>query len=155
LRPQLLMILRCPVCRGAVEPENGKSVYFPGAWHVCRREQAARAIHQAKTAARQSAPTERLDGFVSYEVSPLLARDTDATIKAAHRYWKMIDRPNLMIKVPSTPAGIPAVEQLIQLMRQREGTHPAHIKAVLQPELIVRASVAAWPPPVRDAETHR
>jgi transaldolase len=57
--------------------------------------------------------TEGRDGFVSYEVSPLLARDTDATIKAAHRYWKMIDRPNLMIKVPSTPAGIPAVEQLI------------------------------------------
>jgi transaldolase len=57
--------------------------------------------------------TEGRDGFISYEVSPLLANDTDWTIKAARRYWKMIDRPNLMIKVPSTPPGIPAVEQLI------------------------------------------
>jgi len=52
-------------------------------------------------------------GFVSYEVSPMLANDTDATIKAARRYAEMIGRPNLMIKVPSTPAGIPAIEQLI------------------------------------------
>jgi transaldolase len=57
--------------------------------------------------------TEGRDGFVSYEVSPLLAHDTDGTIKAARRYWQLIGRPNVMIKVPSTPAGIPAVEQLI------------------------------------------
>jgi transaldolase len=57
--------------------------------------------------------TEGRDGFVSYEVSPRLADDTDGTIKAAHRYFEMISRPNLMIKVPSTPAGIPAIEQLI------------------------------------------
>ncbi len=65
---------------------------------------AIRPIHD-RTAGR--------DGFVSYEVSPLLAHDTDGTIKAARRYWQMIGRPNVMIKVPSTPAGIPAVEQLI------------------------------------------
>ncbi len=52
-------------------------------------------------------------GYVSYEVSPLLAHDTDGTIEAARRYFKLIDRPNLMIKVPSTPAGIPAIEKLI------------------------------------------
>jgi len=52
-------------------------------------------------------------GYVSYEVSPLLANDTDGTVAAAHRYASVIDRPNLMIKVPSTPAGIPAIEQLI------------------------------------------
>ena len=52
-------------------------------------------------------------GYVSYEVSPLLANDTAGTIAAARRYANMIDRPNLMIKVPSTPAGIPAFEQLI------------------------------------------
>jgi transaldolase len=52
-------------------------------------------------------------GYVSYEVSPLLANDTDGTIASARRYAGMIDRPNLMIKVPSTPAGIPAIEQLI------------------------------------------
>ncbi|MGD8396856.1 MAG: transaldolase family protein, partial [Candidatus Eiseniibacteriota bacterium] len=53
------------------------------------------------------------DGFVSMEVSPRLAHDTQATIDAARRLWKAIDRPNLMIKVPATPAGLPAVEQLI------------------------------------------
>jgi len=52
-------------------------------------------------------------GFVSYEVSPLLANDTTGTVAAAHRYASLINRPNLMIKVPSTPAGIPAIEQLI------------------------------------------
>lgn len=57
--------------------------------------------------------SEGRTGYVSYEVSPLLAHDTEGTVAAAHRYFKMIDRPNLMIKVPSTPAGIPAIEQLI------------------------------------------
>ena len=57
--------------------------------------------------------TDGIDGYVSYEVSPRLANDTAGTLAAAHRYIKLIDRPNLMIKVPSTPAGIPAVEQLI------------------------------------------
>src|SRR5260221_6503553 len=57
--------------------------------------------------------SEGRTGYVSYEGSPLLAHDTDGTVAAAHRYFKMIDRPNLMIKVPSTPAGIPAIEQLI------------------------------------------
>jgi transaldolase len=57
--------------------------------------------------------SEGRTGYVSYEVSPLLAHDTQGTVAAAHRYFKLIDRPNLMIKVPSTPAGIPAIEQLI------------------------------------------
>lgn len=57
--------------------------------------------------------SEGRTGYVSYEVSPLLAHDTDGTVAAAHRYFKLIDRPNLMIKVPSTSAGIPAIEQLI------------------------------------------
>ncbi|MGH7905819.1 MAG: bifunctional transaldolase/phosoglucose isomerase [Candidatus Binataceae bacterium] len=57
--------------------------------------------------------TKGVTGYVSYEVSPVLANDTDGTIVAARRYIKMIDRANLMIKVPSTPAGIPAIEQLI------------------------------------------
>ena len=57
--------------------------------------------------------TEGRDGFVSYEVSPRLADDTAGTIAAAHRYFAMINRPNLMIKVPSTAAGISAIEQLI------------------------------------------
>ncbi len=52
-------------------------------------------------------------GYVSYEVSPLLANDTDRTIAEARRYFAAIDKPNLMIKVPATPAGIPAIETLI------------------------------------------
>ena len=52
-------------------------------------------------------------GYVSYEVSPLLANDTKGTIEAARRYWGRIARPNVMIKVPSTPAGLPAIETLI------------------------------------------
>lgn len=57
--------------------------------------------------------TGGLDGFVSYEVSPLLSNDTQGTLAAARRYWKAIARPNLMIKVPATPAGLPAIEQLL------------------------------------------
>ncbi len=53
------------------------------------------------------------DGFVSLEVSPHLAEDTDGTIVEAKRLWAAVDRPNLMIKVPATGAGIPAVEELI------------------------------------------
>lgn len=53
------------------------------------------------------------DGLVSLEVSPHLARDTEGTIEEARRLWKAVDRPNLMIKVPTTEEGIPAVEQII------------------------------------------
>lgn len=52
------------------------------------------------------------DGYVSFEVSPELAHDTLATIADAMRLWAVIDRPNLMIKVPATEAGIPAIEEL-------------------------------------------
>jgi transaldolase len=52
-------------------------------------------------------------GYVSYEVSPLLAKDTEGTIKAARRYWARINKPNVMIKVPATPEGLPAIETLI------------------------------------------
>ena len=53
------------------------------------------------------------DGFVSLEVSPRLAHDTDGTVEEARRLVASVDRPNLMIKVPATPAGLPAVETLI------------------------------------------
>ncbi len=53
------------------------------------------------------------DGFVSLEVSPRLAEDTEGTIQEARRLWKEVDRPNLLIKVPATPAGIPAIEALL------------------------------------------
>ncbi|MCP5304755.1 MAG: bifunctional transaldolase/phosoglucose isomerase [Chromatiaceae bacterium] len=53
------------------------------------------------------------DGYVSLEVSPRLAMNVSATCAAARRLWKEVDRPNLMIKVPATPAGIEAVEELV------------------------------------------
>ena len=57
--------------------------------------------------------TDGLDGYVSIEVPPNLAKDTESTIKEARRYYQTIDRPNLMIKIPGTPEGLPAVEQAI------------------------------------------
>ena len=57
--------------------------------------------------------TEGRDGFVSVEVSPTLAADTDATVAEARDWVKRIDRPNLLVKVPATPEGIPAIERLI------------------------------------------
>ena len=53
------------------------------------------------------------DGYISLEVSPYLARDTQGTLEEARRLWKAVDRPNIMIKVPGTAEGTPAFEQLI------------------------------------------
>lgn len=58
--------------------------------------------------------TAAKDGYVSLEVSPDLSHDTEATINEARRFWKWVDRPNLMIKIPATPEGIPAVETAIR-----------------------------------------
>src|SRR5262249_51925407 len=59
------------------------------------------------------ARTNRLDGYVSLEVSPLLAHDTEGSISEAKRLWAALDRKNVMIKIPATPEGIPAIETLI------------------------------------------
>ena len=61
------------------------------------------------------ARTNRRDGYVSLEVSPLVAHDTQGTIQEATRLWEAVGRDNLMIKVPATRAGIPATEQLISM----------------------------------------
>jgi transaldolase / glucose-6-phosphate isomerase len=58
--------------------------------------------------------SNRRDGYVSLEVSPYLANDTKATLDEARRLWKAVSRPNLMIKVPATPEGIPAIRQLLE-----------------------------------------
>jgi transaldolase/glucose-6-phosphate isomerase len=75
------------------------------------------AIADIQEAADQLRPvydaTGGADGFVSLEVSPHLALDTQATIAEARRLWKAVDRPNLMIKVPGTDAGVPAIRSLI------------------------------------------
>jgi transaldolase/glucose-6-phosphate isomerase len=57
--------------------------------------------------------TQGRDGFISLECSPYLANDTKATIGEALRLWAAVQRPNLMVKVPATPAGIPAIRHLI------------------------------------------
>jgi transaldolase / glucose-6-phosphate isomerase len=57
--------------------------------------------------------SETRDGYVSLEVSPNLAHDTEGTLNEARRLWTTVDRQNLMIKVPATAEGIPAIRQLI------------------------------------------
>jgi transaldolase/glucose-6-phosphate isomerase len=56
---------------------------------------------------------EHGDGFVSLEVMPDLAHDTDRTLAQARDYWQRLDRPNVMIKIPGTDEGVPAIEQAI------------------------------------------
>jgi transaldolase / glucose-6-phosphate isomerase len=58
--------------------------------------------------------TKRRDGYVSLEVSPYLANDTQGTIEEARRLWKTVGRQNLMVKVPGTAAGLPAIRQLLE-----------------------------------------
>lgn len=53
------------------------------------------------------------DGYVSIEVSPLHARNTDATLAEARRLWKWVDRPNVMIKIPATREGLPAIQRCL------------------------------------------
>ena len=75
------------------------------------------AIADIQEAADQFRPLyDRLngaDGYVSLEVSPYLALDTEATVAEARRLWRAVDRPNVMIKVPGTKGGVPAIRQLI------------------------------------------
>lgn len=77
----------------------------------------ALAIEDIQSAADRLRPvfeaSDGRDGYVSLEVSPYLANDTAATVVEAHRLWREVSRPNLMIKVPATKAGLPAIEQLI------------------------------------------
>ena len=76
------------------------------------------AIADIKAAAADLRPVyDRLDGadgFVSLEVSPYLADETDTTVEEARRLWKAVGEPNLMVKVPGTKAGTPAIRQLLE-----------------------------------------
>jgi transaldolase/glucose-6-phosphate isomerase len=75
------------------------------------------AIGDIRDAADQLRPvynaTNGADGFVSLEVSPYLALDTEGTVREARRLWATVDRPNLMVKVPGTDAGVPAIRTLV------------------------------------------
>jgi transaldolase/glucose-6-phosphate isomerase len=77
----------------------------------------ALAIRDIRSACDLFAPvyesTNALDGYVSLEVPPTLARDTEGTIAAAKRLWQAVDRPNVMIKIPGTPEGVPAIKASI------------------------------------------
>ncbi len=71
---------------------------------ICDALELLRPLHEASSGA---------DGFVSLEVSPALANDTAGTLQMARSLHERIDRPNLLVKVPATPAGIPAIRDLI------------------------------------------
>jgi transaldolase/glucose-6-phosphate isomerase len=75
------------------------------------------AIEDIRAAADVFAPiykrTGGSDGYVSIEVAPKFAADTQATVKEAHRLWKTVARPNLMVKIPATAEGVPAIERCI------------------------------------------
>jgi transaldolase len=77
----------------------------------------ALVIRDIRTVADMMLPiyerANRQDGFVSLEVSPDLAHDTEATLAEVRRFWKLVDRPNLMVKIPATPEGLPAVRQTL------------------------------------------
>jgi transaldolase/glucose-6-phosphate isomerase len=87
----------------------------PGAATIDRYEHLA--ILDIQAAADILRPVyDRLDskdGYVSLEVSPYLANDTDATIAEAQKLWAAVNRPNLMMKIPGTPAGVPAIAATI------------------------------------------
>ena len=70
-------------------------------------QDAADMLHGVYDSSKQT------DGYVSLEVSPYLARDTKGTIEEARRLWKAVGRENVMIKVPGTAEGLPAIEQLV------------------------------------------
>src|SRR3954471_10606831 len=75
------------------------------------------ALHDVPAAADILRPvydrTNGADGYVSWEVAPRLAHDTDGTLEQARMYWDLVDRPNLMIKIPATDEGIPAIEEAL------------------------------------------
>lgn len=83
--------------------KNGEELFFELALEDLRRAaDLFRSAHERSNG---------LDGMVSLEVSPLLAYDTDSTIAEAKRLYELADRPNIMIKIPGTPEGLPAIEE--------------------------------------------
>ena len=99
------------------------STYDEQMQHLLREGKSPQEIYEAlaitdvRTVADLLRPTyERTDGqdgFVSIEVSPYLAHNTEGTLVEVRRFWETIDRPNLMVKIPSTPAGVPAIRQAL------------------------------------------
>jgi len=95
--------------------------------------------------------THGADGFASIEISPYLARDTQASIAEARRLWDRVHRPNLMVKIPATPEGIPAIEVLLADGINVNVTlvfSPAHYDAVVRAYL---HGIERAPDPARTA----
>ena len=100
--------------------------------------------------------TSGADGYVSLEVSPHLAHDTTGSITEARRLWQAVERPNLMIKIPATPEGIPAIEQLtceginvnITLMfsmAHYEAVAHAYMAGLERRDLLSPGGIKKWP----------
>ncbi|UCH52259.1 MAG: transaldolase [Pseudomonadota bacterium] len=96
---------------------------YDGAMRACAGADGVAAIYDRLTIADVQRAADQLravhdrsagfDGYVSLEVAPALAYDTERTIAAAQRLWRVVDRQNLMVKVPATRDGVLAIEQLI------------------------------------------
>jgi transaldolase len=89
------------------------------------------------------------DGFVSLEVSPKLAHDSDGTIAEARRLWKTLNRPNIMIKVPGTRSGLPATRQLL---REGINVNITLLFAVERYEEVLEAYLAALEDRVKEGK---
>jgi transaldolase/glucose-6-phosphate isomerase len=99
----------------------GTSDYDEAIAELARADKTPREIYDALTVADVQAACDVLasvheqtgghDGFVSLEVTPDLAHDTDGTLKSARGYWQAVDRANVMIKIPGTAEGVDAIEQ--------------------------------------------
>lgn len=102
---------------------TGSDLYNDQLRELAERNKSASEIYEelavrdiqsaADTLAVVYEKTGGTDGFVSLECSPLLANDAAGTIEEARRLWRWVDRRNVMIKIPGTPAGMPAIEQCI------------------------------------------
>lgn len=102
---------------------SGSDLYNDQLRELALRDKSAGEIYEelavrdiqsaADTLAAVYDRTGGADGYVSLECSPILANDTAGTIEEARRLWRWVDRRNVMIKIPGTPAGMPAIEQCI------------------------------------------
>ena len=101
----------------------GTSDYDDAIAELARADKGAKEIYDTLTVADVQSACDVLasvheesggrDGFVSLEVAPDLARDTDGTLQSARTYWKAVDRANVMIKIPGTAEGVDAIEEAI------------------------------------------
>jgi transaldolase len=91
--------------RKTAEGKSGEALFFELALEdLTQAADLFRPVHEA---------TGGLDGWVSLELSPLLAHDTAGSVKAAVQLHRLAKRPNLFIKIPGTPQGVPAIEEAI------------------------------------------